>query len=248
MANMFLFLSVFFSISLFLLEKLRVGSLNVNGMRDRSKAETIIEFIRLKNLNVTFLQETHSDVNNEIDWRMWCGDECVLSHGTNLSAGVAIIFSPNIKVRIMTKQEIEPGRLLAVRVEINGIVVVFVNIYAPNSGFGRINTFNKLKIFLKQKQPEDLIFLGGDWNCTLDPPLDRNGEEPNFNSPAVLANIIVSFDFTDIWRENNVLVKQFTWVKVNEGRISAARLDRLYVLNNMKNRVIHTAIIPTYFF
>ncbi len=70
--------------------------------------------------------------------------------------------------------------------------------------------------------------------------------DTNFNSPAVLANIIVSFDFTDIWRENNVLVKQFTWVKVNEGRISAARLDRLYVLNNMKNRVIHTAIIPTY--
>ncbi len=53
MANMFLFLSVFFSISLFLLEKLRVGSLNVNGMRDKRKAETIIEFIRLKNLNVT---------------------------------------------------------------------------------------------------------------------------------------------------------------------------------------------------
>ncbi len=30
-----------------------MGSLNVNGMRDKRKAETIIEFIRLKNLNVT---------------------------------------------------------------------------------------------------------------------------------------------------------------------------------------------------
>ncbi len=176
---------------------------------------------------------------------MWCGDECILSHGTNLSAGVAIIFSPNTKVRIMIKQEIEPERLLAVRVEINGI---FVNIYAPNSGFGRINTFNKLKLFLKQKQPEDLIFLGGDWNCTLDPPLDRNGEEPNFNSPAVLANIIVSFDFTDIWRENNVLVKQFTWVKVNEGRISAARLDRLYVLNDMKNIMLYIQLLSPHIF
>ncbi len=55
-----------------------MGSLNVHGMRDRRKAETIIEFIRLKNVHVIFLQETHSDVNNETDWRMWCGDECIL--------------------------------------------------------------------------------------------------------------------------------------------------------------------------
>lgn len=100
-----------------------MGSLNANGMRDRRKAETIIEFIRLKNVNMTFLQETHSDVNNEIDWRMWCGDECILSHGTNLSAGVAIIFSPTTKVKIMSKQESEPRWLLAVRIEFNGFLL-----------------------------------------------------------------------------------------------------------------------------
>lgn len=45
-----------------------MGFLNVNGMRDRRKVETIIEFIRLKNVDVIFLKETHSDVNNEVDW------------------------------------------------------------------------------------------------------------------------------------------------------------------------------------
>ncbi len=40
-----------------------------------------------------------------------------------------------------------------------------------------------------------------------------------------------------------MLVKQFTWV--NEGRVSSACLD--IVSNNMKNRVIHTAIILTHF-
>lgn len=53
------------------METLRVGSLNVNGMRDKSKADTVIEFIKLKKLDVIFLQETHSDVNNEVDWRLW---------------------------------------------------------------------------------------------------------------------------------------------------------------------------------
>lgn len=124
MANVFFFLFVFFLISI-LLEALRVGSLNVNGMRDRKKANTIIEFISLKNLDVIFLQETHSDAHNEVDWRLWWKNECVLSRGTNLSAGAAVLFSPSIKVKILFKKEIEPGRLLAVRAVINGSFFCF---------------------------------------------------------------------------------------------------------------------------
>lgn len=108
---------------------------------------------------------------NEVDWRLWWGNECALTHSTNLSAGVAIL--------------LEPGQLLAVRADIDGLMFVFVNIYAPNNASDRINTF-KLNVFLKQ-QVNGLIILGGDWNCTLDPSFDRN-KEPNFQSPIVLAN------------------------------------------------------------
>lgn len=65
------FLTFFFLIFFFPVEIFRVGSLNVNGMRDKKKAETILELIKLKNLDVIFLQETHSDFNNETDWRLW---------------------------------------------------------------------------------------------------------------------------------------------------------------------------------
>ncbi len=40
---------------------LRVGSLNVIGGRYRNKREIITEYAYLKNMNVMFLQETHSD-------------------------------------------------------------------------------------------------------------------------------------------------------------------------------------------
>lgn len=97
-----------FLIAIFLsflnMEILRVGSLNVNGMRDKSKADTVINFIKLKKLDVIFLQETHSDANNEVDWRLWWRNECVLTHGTNLSAGTAILFSPSIKAKVLEKK------------------------------------------------------------------------------------------------------------------------------------------------
>ncbi len=226
---------------------LRVGSLNVNGLRDKVKNNALLELIKLKNINVILLQETHSDYRNEVDWGLWWEGESCLSHGSNTSAGVAILFSTAIKAKIIWKTEIEPGRLLVVRVEISNIVFVFVNIYAPNKGNVRSHTFNKLEQVLQQQNDSDYIILGGDWNCTLNFTVDRNGEEPHPKSAAVLANIIESYNFTDVWRVTNLITQQHTWVKFSNAMVSAARLDCFYVSDNIKNRILHSTIFPIAF-
>lgn len=98
-----------------------------------------------------FFQETHSDFNNDTDWRLWWIFFIFffLSHGYNLSAGVSILFSSSVKEKFLSKEEIEPGRLLAVHVKIYDFCFVFVNIYAPNGGSDRIFFFNKLQLFLR---------------------------------------------------------------------------------------------------
>lgn len=87
-----------------------------------------------------------------------------------------------LKVKILSKNEDVPGRLLVVRAEIRIFFFLFVNIYAPNSGADRVQFFTKLGNILKQQQDGDVIVLGGDWNCTLDFTQDRNGEEPHSQS------------------------------------------------------------------
>lgn len=64
-------------------------------------------------MNVIFLQETHSNQSNEFEWRLWWEGEYVLSHGTNLSAGVAVLLSPAVKAGITqwTLHLIEMGRI-----------------------------------------------------------------------------------------------------------------------------------------
>lgn len=52
---------------------LRVGYLNINGLRDKAKNDALLEFIKLKNINVILLQETHSDYRNEVDWGFMVG-------------------------------------------------------------------------------------------------------------------------------------------------------------------------------
>ena len=52
-----IFLALFPSFSL-LMKGLRVGSLNINGGRDRVKRALVMETCQLKTLDIIFLQET----------------------------------------------------------------------------------------------------------------------------------------------------------------------------------------------
>ncbi len=108
----FLNILSFSFLSLYLLmDILRVGSLNVNRGRDRNKRAIIAEYAYLKDINVMFLQETHSDSQNEVELYRWWECECILSHGTHLSAGVAILFSKHLDLNILSTIELEKGRI-----------------------------------------------------------------------------------------------------------------------------------------
>lgn len=57
----------------------------------------------------------------------------MLSHGTNLSAGVAVPPPSGMGVNISRQKEVCKGRLSMVRAKINNLVFVFINVYAPST-------------------------------------------------------------------------------------------------------------------
>ncbi len=65
---------------------------------------------------------------------MWWEGKFSLSYGTHHSIWVATSFSANMNVDILNVEEVGEGRLLLTLVENEGIMFIFVNIYAPNSG------------------------------------------------------------------------------------------------------------------
>ena len=225
----------------------RVASLNMNGRRDHQKRLLVSNIVSQKKLDVLFLQETHTDRTNEVDWGRWWTGYYNLSHGTNLSAGVAVLFSPRLDLRLVSYTEIVPGRLLAVRAEIQGIGFVFVNVYAPNQGSGRLELFQKLSSFVQQCEQDECVVLGGDWNCTTDFTLDRTGQEPDLQSAAALARLEAELAVVDVWRVKHPHARQYTWVKVVNGLISAARMDWFYMLHSFSNRLLSSHTYPVGF-
>ncbi|KAI4877207.1 hypothetical protein NFI96_007832 [Prochilodus magdalenae] len=215
---------------------LRVGSLNVNGFRDRVKQSLFSELLSLKQLHVCFLQETHSTDDMAADYGLWWKGDCFLSHGTNLSLGVAVLLAPSLKAAILSKSEVVPGCLLMVRASVFEHTFTFINVYAPNRGPDRVDFFSRLDQILQSVSSGETVVMGGDWNCTLDFVHDRNGEEPHPQSAAALGSIVSGFNLIDVWREKHPQVKQYTRVRVSEGRVSAARLDRFYVSCSVRHR------------
>lgn len=143
----------------------------------------------------------------------------------------------------MSTCEIEKGRALALQVEIMGLSFVFINIYAPNNGADRIRFFRKVNESLKDFDKGTILVLGGDWNCTLDFTVDRNGEEPCPPSASVLRNIIRDYDLIDVWREHHPMTRQYTWVKVASDHVSSARLDR-FILVEVRIIVFKNLLFP----
>lgn len=224
-----LFLSVtLFYLFIFSMEMIRVASLNINGGRDGSKRAMVAELINIKNVNVSFLQETHTDCSNEEEWSRWWEGESVFSHGSNLSAGVAILFSKNLNLKILSTEEMEKGRVLMVAGEINDLKVIFINVYAPNNGSDRVEVFRKLQSALRKCDND---------SCTTNFLLDSNREESHSPSSNALQNIIKEFELVDVWRNMNKRIRQYTWVKILDSNVTGARLDSIYISKTSVNRV-----------
>ncbi len=130
-------------------------------------------------------------------------------------------------------------------VQIKELKFIFINVYAPNIGLQWIELFGKLNTEIRKHVDEGiLVIMGGDWNCTTNFLLDRNGEEPHSQSSKMLLKVTQELDLIDVWRNRNQLMKQYTWVKILDSIVTGARLDRIYVNKLDNNRVMNAGISP----
>ena len=59
-----------------------ITSLNVRGLREQSKRRSILSYLKDQKSKLYFLQETYSEVNDEIIWRNEWGGKIFFSPGT----------------------------------------------------------------------------------------------------------------------------------------------------------------------
>ena len=150
--------------------------MNVTTAKDDGKLVQVACWVKSLNQAICFVSETHRTglgiteqwpIDAELDgWRF-------INSGLKKKAmsGVGILISP--EVRLIDYDEIEPGRILQMRLKFRGVKLLCFAVYGPTnvqcesakSGF-----FNKLSrslITTKAKYPKWKRLIGGDFNAAL---------------------------------------------------------------------------------
>lgn len=97
---------------------------------------------------------------------------------------------------------------------------------------------------------EEYLVVGGSYNCTDNPYLDRNHQEPHAASKRSLIKLIEHFELCDIWRFFHKNHWQYTWVHSRDFFIfilSLGRLDRVYCFAHHINVFNSCTISPVGF-
>lgn len=223
-----------------------IASLNINGARDNRKRFQLYEVIKQKKMDVVFVQETHSDAINAADWAREFDGVSILSHLSSVSGGVAILFSKNFIPCSYQIDEIIKGRLLKIRAQFEDRFFVFLCVYAPNNALERMVFLDTLCEVLCSCDSTELLFLGGDFNCT-EHSLDRNHIEPHMLSRRRLIQLLNCHEIVDVWRYFNGSQRQYTWVHAYDHFLSLARLDRFYTFKHHLSFFRGCSIIPVGF-
>lgn len=202
-------------------------SLNVRGLNSPSKRKTLFTFFK-ENFqgHFVYLQETHSTAQDESKWINEWNSDIIFNHGESNSKGVAILFPHNVEYKILKHTCVNAGRFLQVFVQLDKTEFILSNVYAPTKDNpSEQNEFlNNILNHLEEESSQNLI-LGGDFNITLNPNLDKKGGciEGKSKYRDNLISSIKDLNLVDIWREQNPNGMLFTFSRKNP--IILSRLD-----------------------
>ena len=220
-------------------------SVNVRGINCKYKRHRIFESLRCANSDVVFLQETFICTDNrkqecESDW----SGQSVWHLSKDLqSKGVAVLFRPELTVKILGTRGDSEGRFLIIDCEINNPTLDkthktyrLINVYFPNSPPQRASLVNILTGLLTSNY---VIVLGGDFNFVENAVLDKiKGSKADTKDEATrqLFNKLKSdHEITDTFRSLHPTKKEFTFTSPTT--LTGVRSDRFYISDTQLHNV-----------
>lgn len=145
-----------------------------------------------------FLQETHLKRTAHVRLRCkWIG-QIYHSNFSAKSRGTAILILKGVPFKHNLTMSDEEGRYVIVVGEVFSVPLTLVNVYGPNCDNPEF--FKKVFDLIPSISDTNLI-IGGDFNCVLDPYLDKSSTKiVSSNSSKFLNAYISNSNMFDVWR------------------------------------------------
>lgn len=215
---------------------LRFISWNVKGINNPVKRTRVFTHLKSLRSDVVYLQETHLRSSEQIKLKKTWISQIFSSKFEDRSRGVAILIRKGIPFIPLSTVADTRGRYIIIQGRLYGKQVILANVYGPNW-----DDPNFYCTFLKHLPDltESHLILGGDFNCVLNPQLDRSNPKPDSKiskAGNVLKSFMQSYAFFDPWRNKNPTSKQFSFF--SPVHRSYSRIDFFVVDNRILPKVL----------
>ena len=145
------------------ISKHSILSLNVWGLRNRVKRNSIFSFLKDKNCQFYFLQEIYSVPDDANTWSNEWGGDIFFSHGSTHSRGVCILINPSCSYTVESLNRDQNGRIISINLSSGSANISLCNIYAPNDLQQQLAFLGNLNNFLITNVDIGNLIVGGDW-------------------------------------------------------------------------------------
>ena len=199
---------------------LNIITFNVNGLASSdgrvSKRRKLFTWLKTHHCDIALLQETHCTDSMQRIWAREWGGDIFFSNGSSDSRGVCILIRRGLDLEIKEVRKDDQGRLIFLKAVLNGKSVLFGSIYCPNRD--EIDSIMCVNDWLSLML-SDHIIIAGDFNLTLDPARDREGEQQESTRDycrrrsRALKETLEEFRLVDVWRKQNPDASQFTFAR-----------------------------------
>jgi exonuclease III len=214
------------------MNSLTIATCNVNRLKNKKKRKAFFTYFRVSNYDIIFLQETHCHQRKEQKlWSLEWDGQSIWSLGSNHSKGVCVLFNRNYNFDFDDVVIDLNGRYISFDLNIENSKYRFLNIYAPNLPIERISFFKMIQRYIVTEH-ENIV--GGDFNCTLNPAMDRlNCTGPSDVGNREILDMMYKFDLEDICRRRFPTKRMFSWSRGTK----ASRIDYWLISKSLDNQV-----------
>ena len=229
-----------------MVDNIKICSLNCQGLGDLKKRRDVINYLRNLKYSIICLQDTHFTKGIENIVQNEWGYKAFFNSYNSRSRGVAILFNNNFEFKINKIFRDQTGNVLIVDIKLSNKSITLINIYGPNKDTP--DFYSDLEKNIVEFANNDIIIVG-DWNLLLNPEIDCINYKHLNNQNARLRVLRLMNDFSlyDVWREENVGIKMYTWKRKNQdGNIQMGRLDFFLVSQSLINFSCKENIRPGY--
>ena len=216
---------------------MKVGTLNVNGfVASATKRSLIFNFLNKEKLDITFLQETHLNNNDNIKeiFNDFKGKVYLNSCNVGRKWGVAILFREGLEFSVIKINKDTDGRILSLLCQLNSQIVNIVNLYCPVNPCHRAEFIESIADYFITTHDQRTVtnrIVCGDFNCVEDLTLDRTGSRNQQLRVTVgitqLNTIAKHYSLHDAYR--HLHPNETSYTHHNKTYKTYSRIDRIFI-------------------